>query len=60
VNNLSQRDVGGRRVEWAISEQKQRKEEEMKYAIRNMFEARIDTDLTSVSLSFGLLFPSDR
>ncbi len=43
MNNLSQRDVGGRRVEWAISEQKQRKEEEMKYAIRNMLEGLTPT-----------------
>lgn len=59
MNNLLQREVGGRSVECAISEQKQRREEEMKHGIRNKLEPRINTDLTSVSSIFELLFPSD-
>jgi hypothetical protein len=43
VNNLSQREVErGRSVEWAITEQKQRREEEMKHGIRNELEPRIN------------------
>jgi hypothetical protein len=42
----------------ATSEQKPRREEEMKHGIRNIVEPRFNTDLTSVSSFFVLLFPS--